>query len=78
MLKIRLPLANEDLAYLESGEYPETAITLTALVARKPVPWQAENVPTKNFIDQQTPKGNLGHKKPDPFFRNPKPKAHFR
>ncbi|MBB1320792.1 MULTISPECIES: efflux RND transporter periplasmic adaptor subunit [Shewanella] len=70
--EIRLPLANEDLAYLESVDNPETAVTLTALLAGKQVTWQGEIVRSENVIDEQTRMVYLVAEIHDPYLRNHK------
>ena len=70
--EIRLPLANEDLAYLESVDNPETAVTLTALLAGKQVTWQGEIVRSENVIDEQTRMVYLVAEIHDPYSRNHK------
>ena len=70
--EIRLPLANEDLAYLESVDNPETAVTLTALLAGKQVSWQGNIVRSENVIDEQTRMVYLVAEIHDPYLRNNK------
>ncbi|MGI2176831.1 efflux RND transporter periplasmic adaptor subunit [Shewanella frigidimarina] len=70
--EIRLPLANEDLAYLESVDNPETAVTLTALLAGKQVTWQGNIVRSENVIDEQTRMVYLVAEIQDPYLRNNK------
>jgi multidrug efflux system membrane fusion protein len=68
--EIRLPLANEDLAYLESVDNPETAVTLTALLAGKQVTWQGNIVRSENVIDEKTRMVYLVAEIRDPYLRN--------
>jgi RND family efflux transporter MFP subunit len=70
--EIRLPLTNEDLAYLESVDNPETAVTLTALLAGKQVTWQGNIVRSENVIDEQTRMIYLVAEIHDPYLRNSK------
>jgi len=68
--EIRLPLANEDLAYLESVDNPATAVTLTALLAGKQVTWQGNIVRSENVIDETTRMVYLVAEVRDPYLRN--------
>ncbi|AZG74523.1 efflux RND transporter periplasmic adaptor subunit [Shewanella livingstonensis] len=70
--EIRLPLTNEDLAYLESVDNPETAVTLTALLAGKQVTWQGNIVRSENVIDEKTRMVYLVAEIHDPYLRNNK------
>ncbi|MCL1114860.1 MULTISPECIES: efflux RND transporter periplasmic adaptor subunit [Shewanella] len=68
--EIRLPLTNEDLAYLESVDNPETTVTLTALLAGKQMTWQGNIVRSENVIDEQTRMVYLVAEIHDPYLRN--------
>ncbi|GGP52283.1 RND superfamily efflux pump MFP component [Shewanella algicola] len=70
--EIRLPLTNEELAYLESVENPDTSVTLTAQLAGKPVTWQGTIVRSENVIDEQTRMVYLVAEIRDPYLRNTK------
>ncbi|WP_350431629.1 efflux RND transporter periplasmic adaptor subunit [Shewanella sp. H8] len=70
--EIRLPLANEDLAYLESVDNPETGVTLTALLAGKPVSWKGNIVRSENVIDEETRMVYLVAEIRDPYLRKNK------
>ena len=67
--EIRLPLANEDLAYLESVDNPDTNVTLTAQLAGKQVTWQGNIVRSENVIDEQTRMVYLVAEIRDPYLR---------
>lgn len=51
--EVRLPLTNEDLAYLESVNKPDTSVLLTASLAGKEVTWNGNIVRNENVIDEQ-------------------------
>ncbi|MBR9729417.1 efflux RND transporter periplasmic adaptor subunit [Shewanella intestini] len=51
--EVRLPLANEDLAYLESIENPDTSVTLTSSLAGKNVSWVGKIIRNENVVDEQ-------------------------
>ncbi|QDE32438.1 efflux RND transporter periplasmic adaptor subunit [Shewanella polaris] len=70
--EIRLPLANEDLAYLESVDNPETGVTLTALLAGKQVSWKGNIVRSENVIDEETRMVYLVAEIRDPYLRKNK------
>ncbi|AZG35024.1 MULTISPECIES: efflux RND transporter periplasmic adaptor subunit [Shewanella] len=70
--EIRLPLTNADLAYLESVDNPETAVTLTAFLAGKQVTWQGNIVRSENVIDEQTRMVYLVAEIHDPYLRKNK------
>ncbi|MCU7376295.1 efflux RND transporter periplasmic adaptor subunit [Paucibacter sp. O1-1] len=70
--EIRLPLTNEELAYLESVENPDTSVTLTAQLAGKQVTWQGTIVRSENVIDEQTRMVYLVAEIRDPYLRNTK------
>ncbi len=68
--EIRLPLTNEELAYLESVENPDTSVTLTAQLAGKQATWQGSIVRSENVIDEQTRMVYLVAEIRDPYLRN--------
>lgn len=68
--EIRLPLTNEELAYLESVENPDTSVTLTAQLAGKQATWQGTIVRSENVIDEQTRMVYLVAEIRDPYLRN--------
>lgn len=49
--EVRLPLANSDLAYLESVDNPDTEVVLTADLAGRQVTWQGDIVRSEGVID---------------------------
>ncbi|WP_025819285.1 efflux RND transporter periplasmic adaptor subunit [Shewanella marina] len=49
--EVRLPLNNNELAYLESIENPNTEVELTAQLAGKDMTWQANIVRSEGIID---------------------------
>ncbi|MCL1141279.1 efflux RND transporter periplasmic adaptor subunit [Shewanella gaetbuli] len=51
--EIRLPLTNNDLAYLESVDNPDTHVTLSASLAGKDISWQGKIIRSENMIDEQ-------------------------
>ncbi|UJF22890.1 efflux RND transporter periplasmic adaptor subunit [Shewanella sp. OMA3-2] len=51
--EIRLPLTNNDLAYLESIDNPDTEVTLSASLAGQNVTWNGNIIRSENVIDEQ-------------------------
>jgi membrane fusion protein, multidrug efflux system len=67
--EIRLPLANGDLAYLESVEHPDTQVTLNASLAGKDVSWQGNIVRSEGVIDEGNRMVYLVAEIRDPYLR---------
>ncbi|MBT1443557.1 efflux RND transporter periplasmic adaptor subunit [Shewanella sp. JM162201] len=70
--EIRLPLANADLAYLESVEKPDTEVTLTASLAGREVSWKGDIVRSEGMIDEGNRMVYLVAEVKDPYLRNNK------
>ncbi|WP_434928399.1 efflux RND transporter periplasmic adaptor subunit [Shewanella sp. HL-SH2] len=51
--EIRLPLTNNDLAYLESIDNPDTEVTLSASLAGQNMTWYGNIIRSENVIDEQ-------------------------
>ncbi|UCX05770.1 efflux RND transporter periplasmic adaptor subunit [Shewanella glacialimarina] len=51
--EIRLPLTNNDLAYLESIDNPDTEVTLSASLAGQNMTWNGNIIRSENVIDEQ-------------------------
>ncbi|QLE84352.1 efflux RND transporter periplasmic adaptor subunit [Shewanella sp. Scap07] len=70
--EIRLPLANNDLAYLESVDNPDTQVTLSAELAGKVVTWQGNIIRSEGVIDAENRMVYLVAEIKDPYLRNNK------
>lgn len=70
--EIRLPLANADLAYLESVDNPDTEVTLTASLAGREVVWTGAIVRSEGVIDEGNRMVYLVAEIPDPYLRKHK------
>ncbi|WP_192021491.1 efflux RND transporter periplasmic adaptor subunit [Shewanella sp. WPAGA9] len=68
--EVRLPLTNNDLAYLESVDNPDTLVTLSASLAGKSFEWQGNIVRSENVIDEQNRMVYLVAEVKDPYLRN--------
>ncbi|MEC4728206.1 efflux RND transporter periplasmic adaptor subunit [Shewanella sp. D64] len=67
--EVRLPLANNDLAYLESVDNPDTQVTLSASLAGKNVTWTGDIVRSEGVIDADNRMVYLVAEVKDPYLR---------
>ena len=67
--EIRLPVANNDLAYLESVDNPDTQVTLSASLAGKDVTWIGTIVRSEGVIDAENRMVYLVAEIQDPYLR---------
>ncbi|RTR34944.1 efflux RND transporter periplasmic adaptor subunit [Shewanella atlantica] len=67
--EIRLPLANNDLAYLESVDNPDTEVTLSASLAGKTVTWTGNIIRSEGVIDAENRMVYLVAEIKDPYQR---------
>lgn len=67
--EIRLPIANEDLAYLESANNPDTQVTLSAQLAGTLIQWQGNIVRSEGVIDATNRMIYLVAEVKDPYLR---------
>lgn len=67
--EIRLPLTNNDLAYLESVDKPDTAVTLSASLAGKTVTWKGNIIRSEGVIDAENRMVYLVAEIRDPYLR---------
>ncbi|RTR40785.1 efflux RND transporter periplasmic adaptor subunit [Shewanella canadensis] len=67
--EIRLPLANNDLAYLESVDKPDTQVTLSASLAGKNVTWTGDIIRSEGVIDAENRMVYLVAEIKDPYLR---------
>lgn len=67
--EVRLPIANEELAYLESANNPNTQVTLSAKLAGAQVQWQGEIVRSEGVIDANNRMIYLVAEVKDPYLR---------
>ncbi|MCE9789540.1 efflux RND transporter periplasmic adaptor subunit [Shewanella chilikensis] len=70
--EVRLPLANKDLAYLESVDNPDTQVTLSAALAGKTVTWTGKVVRSEGVIDPDNRMVYLVAEVQDPYLRKQK------
>ncbi|MGS0694327.1 efflux RND transporter periplasmic adaptor subunit [Shewanella sp. 0m-4] len=67
--EVRLPLSNNDLAYLESVDNPDTGVTLSADLAGKTVTWQGQIIRSEGVIDAENRMVYLVAEVKDPYLR---------
>jgi multidrug efflux system membrane fusion protein len=67
--EVRLPITNNDLAYLESIDNPDTQVSLSADLAGSPVTWQGKIVRSENVIDEKNRMVYLVAEVQDPYLR---------
>jgi multidrug efflux system membrane fusion protein len=67
--EIRLPLTNNDLAYLESVDKPDTEVTLSASLAGKTVIWKGNIIRSEGMIDAENRMVYLVAEIKDPYLR---------
>ena len=70
--EIRLPLSNNDLAYLESVDNPDTEVTLSADLAGKVVTWTGKIIRSEGVIDAENRMVYLVAEVKDPYLRSVK------
>ncbi|GIU47390.1 efflux RND transporter periplasmic adaptor subunit [Shewanella algidipiscicola] len=70
--EIRLPLANNELAYLESVDNPDTEVTLSAELAGRTVYWTGKIVRSEGVIDADNRMVYLVAEIKDPYLRDNK------
>ena len=70
--EIRLPLSNNDLAYLESVDNPATEVTLSADLAGKVVTWTGKIIRSEGVIDAENRMVYLVAEVKDPYLRSAK------
>ncbi|NMH66486.1 efflux RND transporter periplasmic adaptor subunit [Shewanella salipaludis] len=70
--EIRLPLANDELAYLESVDNPNTQVTLSASLAGENVSWEGRVVRSEGVIDADNRMVYLVAEVQDPYLRSAK------
>lgn len=70
--EIRLPLSNNDLAYLESVDNPDTEVTLSADLAGKVVTWTGKIIRSEGVIDAENRMVYLVAEVKDPYLRSNK------
>ena len=70
--EIRLPLANNELAYLESIDNPDTEVTLSAELAERTVTWVGKIVRSEGVIDAENRMVYLVAEIKDPYLREQK------
>ncbi|CAM4026133.1 efflux RND transporter periplasmic adaptor subunit [Shewanella aquimarina] len=70
--EIRLPLANHELAYLESIDNPDTQVTLSAELAGRTVNWTGQIVRSEGVIDADNRMVYLVAEVKDPYLRQNK------
>ncbi|QUN05203.1 efflux RND transporter periplasmic adaptor subunit [Shewanella yunxiaonensis] len=67
--EVRLPLANKDLAYLESIDHPFTEVTLSTQLGGKNINWRATIVRSEGVIDPDNRMVYLVAEVKDPYLR---------
>ncbi|MCE9677784.1 efflux RND transporter periplasmic adaptor subunit [Shewanella sp. AS1] len=67
--EIRLPIANNELAYLESIDHPDTDVTLSTELAERTVTWKGQIVRSEGVIDQGNRMVYLVAEISDPYLR---------
>ncbi|WOT05732.1 efflux RND transporter periplasmic adaptor subunit [Shewanella youngdeokensis] len=67
--EVRLPLTNNDLAYLESVDNPDTEVTLSAELAGSPVTWTGQIIRSEGVIDAENRMVYLVAEVKDPYLR---------
>ncbi len=70
--EIRLPIANNELAYLESIDNPDTEVTLSTELAEKQVTWTGKIVRSEGVIDPDNRMVYLVAEVKDPYLREQK------
>ncbi|EDQ00968.1 efflux RND transporter periplasmic adaptor subunit [Shewanella benthica] len=75
--EIRLPVTNNDLAYLESVDNPNTLVTLSASLAGKDVTWIGTIVRSEGVIDAENRMVYLVAEIKDPYLRKNRKEGQF-
>ncbi|SQH75432.1 conserved protein of unknown function [Shewanella benthica] len=75
--EIRLPVTNNDLAYLESVDNPNTLVTLSASLAGKDVTWIGTIVRSEGVIDAENRMVYLVAEIKDPYLRKNRKQGQF-
>jgi len=70
--EIRLPISNDDLAYLESVDNPDTEVTLSASLAGKMNSWEGNIIRSEGVIDADNRMVYLVAEIKDPYLREHK------
>ncbi|MGL6123161.1 MAG: efflux RND transporter periplasmic adaptor subunit [Shewanella sp.] len=70
--EIRLPLTNDDLAYLESVDNPDTQVTLSASLAGRAMTWTGTIIRSEGVIDAENRMVYLVAQINDPYLREQK------
>ncbi len=70
--EIRLPITNNDLAYLESVDHPDTQVTLSASLAGKENTWMGNIIRSEGVIDADNRMVYLVAEIKDPYLRDQK------
>lgn len=70
--EIRLPISNDDLAYLESVDNPDTEVTLSASLAGKENTWSGNIIRSEGVIDAENRMVYLVAEIKDPYLREQK------
>lgn len=70
--EIRLPISNDDLAYLESVDNPDTQVTLSASLAGKENTWIGNIIRSEGVIDADNRMVYLAAEIKDPYLREHK------
>ncbi|WP_445947443.1 efflux RND transporter periplasmic adaptor subunit, partial [Shewanella sp.] len=65
--EVRLPITNNDLAYLVSADNPDTHVNLSASLAGSQVSWQGKIVRSENVIDEKNRMVYLVAEVQDPY-----------
>jgi membrane fusion protein, multidrug efflux system len=65
--EVRLPITNNDLAYLMSADKPDAQVTLSASLAGSQVSWQGKIVRSENVIDEKSRMVYLVAEVQDPY-----------
>jgi membrane fusion protein, multidrug efflux system len=65
--EVRLPITNNDLAYLISADNPDAQVTLSASLAGRQVSWQGKIVRSENVIDEKSRMVYLVAEVQDPY-----------
>ncbi|WP_220769488.1 efflux RND transporter periplasmic adaptor subunit [Shewanella sp. MBTL60-007] len=68
--EVRLPLSNNDLAYLESVDNPDTDVSLSADLAGRVITWQGQIVRSEGVIDAENRMVFLVAEVKDPYLRD--------
>ncbi|MCG9695736.1 efflux RND transporter periplasmic adaptor subunit [Shewanella sp. Isolate11] len=70
--EVRLPIANNELAYLESIDNPDTEVTLSTELAERQVTWKGKIIRSEGVIDAENRMVYLVAEVKDPYLRDNK------